>query len=61
VRLTESRTAERPRPDFEDLARSLHASYLSRWNRHDPAGLERLSRSIAETEPEAGQEKSSAA
>jgi len=26
---------------FEDLARSIHASYLDRWGRHDPAGLER--------------------
>jgi hypothetical protein len=25
------------------MARSLHASYLSRWSRHDPAGLERAS------------------
>ena len=34
---------ERVRPGFDDMARSLHASYLSRWNRHDPAGLERAS------------------
>ncbi len=34
---------ERIRPGFDDMARSLHASYLSRWNRHDPAGLERAS------------------
>ena len=26
---------------LEDLARTLHASYLNRWGRHDPAGLER--------------------
>jgi hypothetical protein len=26
---------------FEDFARSIHASYLDRWSRHDPAGLER--------------------
>jgi hypothetical protein len=26
---------------FEDLARAIHASYLDRWGRHDPAGLER--------------------
>ena len=29
------------RDGFEDLARSLHVSYLNRWGRHDPAGLER--------------------
>jgi len=29
------------RNGLEDLARSLHASYLDRWGRHDPAGLER--------------------
>ena len=34
---------------FEDLARSIHASYLDRWGRHDPAGLERqLDRSLEE-------------
>ena len=29
------------RNGLEELARSLHASYLDRWGRHDPAGLER--------------------
>jgi hypothetical protein len=29
------------RNGLEVLARSLHASYLDRWGRHDPAGLER--------------------
>jgi hypothetical protein len=24
----------------DDFARSVHASYLSRWMRHDPAALE---------------------
>jgi hypothetical protein len=34
---------------FEDLARSIHASYLDRWGRHDPAGLERqLDRNLEE-------------
>jgi len=33
--------AETVRPGFEDLARSLHVSYINRWGRHDPAGLER--------------------
>ncbi len=30
------------RAALEDMARSLHASYLQRWGRHDPAGLERV-------------------
>lgn len=30
------------RAALEDMARTLHASYLQRWGRHDPAGLERL-------------------
>lgn len=30
------------------MARTLHASYLSRWNRHDPAGLERAGKVEAE-------------
>jgi hypothetical protein len=29
------------RPAFDELARSLHASYLSRWSRHHVTGLER--------------------
>lgn len=54
---------ERPRPGFEEMARALHASYLDRWSRHDPAGLDRLAAIEAERrrqEP-AGKEKSSAA
>ncbi len=35
---------ERTRPGFDDMARTVHASYLSRWNRHDPAGLERAAK-----------------
>lgn len=35
------------RDALEDMARSLHAGYLQRWGRHDPAGLER-----AAAEPE---------
>ncbi len=27
--------------DFEEMARTLHASYLSRWSKHDPIGLVR--------------------
>jgi hypothetical protein len=51
---------ERERPGFDEMARSIHASYLSRWNRHDPAGLERAS---AESRPVRGErgERSSAA
>ncbi len=30
------------RAALEDMARTLHASYLQRWGRHDPAGLERV-------------------
>ena len=29
------------RDALEDMARSLHAGYMQRWGRHDPAGLER--------------------
>lgn len=29
------------RDELENMARSLHAGYLERWGRHDPAGLER--------------------
>jgi hypothetical protein len=29
------------RPALDELARSLHASFLDRWGRHDPAGFER--------------------
>ena len=28
-------------PRLDQLATALHASFLSRWGRHDPAGLER--------------------
>ena len=27
-----------PRRDVDDFTRSVHASYLNRWLRHDPAG-----------------------
>jgi hypothetical protein len=36
------------REGLEDLARSLHASYLNRWGRHDRAGLERQATEPAE-------------
>ena len=26
-------------PGFEQMARSIHGSYLRRWNRHDPRAL----------------------
>ena len=36
-----ARRAPATRPDVEDFTRSVHASYLSRWRRHDPSGLEK--------------------
>lgn len=30
----EDRAKPSTRPDFEDMARAVHASYLSRWARH---------------------------
>lgn len=43
--MTDERTGDADvktvRDGFEDLARSLHVSYINRWGRHDPAGLER--------------------
>ncbi len=44
------------RAALEDMARTLHASYLQRWGRHDPAGLER----VAGQEAEAGRSISAA-
>jgi hypothetical protein len=38
---------------FEDLARSIHASYLDRWGRHDPAGFERQLDRTLEAQEEA--------
>ena len=34
-----------PRRGVADFARSVHASYLSRWAKHDPDGMERVKRS----------------
>jgi hypothetical protein len=45
---------------FDQLARAIHASYLSRWDRHDPAGLKRASE-LAESLKEQSKERSSAA
>jgi hypothetical protein len=45
---------------FDQLARAIHASYLSRWDRHDPAGLRRASE-LAERLKEQSKERSSAA
>jgi hypothetical protein len=45
---------------FDQLARALHASYLSRWDRHDPAGLKRASK-LAEGLKEQSKERSPAA
>ena len=54
---------EKARPDFDDFARSLHASCLDRWNRHDPAALERLAKVEVQRRLQvaAGKEKTSAA
>jgi hypothetical protein len=51
---------ETVRNGFEDLARSLHVSYLNRWGRHDPAGLEREIETKTE-QPAAGGGRTSAA
>lgn len=38
------------RPQVDDFARSVHASYLSRWLRHNPSALdEALRQEVAET------------
>jgi hypothetical protein len=39
---------------LEDLARTLHASYLNRWGRHDPAGLERQTETTTDQGATAG-------
>jgi hypothetical protein len=38
---------DRRAPGVDDFARSVHASYLSRWLRHDPAALEDAAREEA--------------
>jgi hypothetical protein len=45
---------------FDQLARAIHASYLSRWNRHDPAGLKLASKQVEKLK-EQSKERSSAA
>jgi hypothetical protein len=56
--LTDERTGDADektvRDGFEDLARSLHVSYLNRWGRHDPAGLERQAETRTEQPAAAG-------
>ena len=56
--MTDERTGDADektvRDGFEDLARSLHVSYLNRWGRHDPAGLERQAESRTEQPAAAG-------
>lgn len=44
----------RARPALDELATSLHASFIARWGRHDPAGLER---EIAERRAEAAKRR----
>ena len=56
--MTDERTGDADvktvRDGFEDLARSLHVSYINRWGRHDPAGLERQIEARTEQPPAAG-------
>ena len=33
-------TRRQQQPGFEQMAQSIHGSYLRRWNRHDPRALE---------------------
>ena len=59
--MPEVRAPERPdRAGFDQLARAIHASYLSRWDRHDPMGLQRASE-LAERLKEQSEERTSAA
>jgi len=59
--MPEKRAARRPdRVGFDQLARAIHASYLNRWDRHDPKGLRRASE-LAEKLKEQSQERSPAA
>jgi hypothetical protein len=48
------------RAGFDQLARAIHASYLNRWDRHDPKGLQRASE-LAERLKEHSEERTSAA
>jgi hypothetical protein len=48
------------RVGFDHLARAIHASYLNRWDRHDPKGLKRASE-LAESLKEHSKERTSAA
>jgi hypothetical protein len=54
--------APRPpdRAGFDQLARAIHASYLSRWDRHDPKGLKRATQ-LAESLKEQSEERTPAA
>ena len=35
-----SQKAQRQQPGFEQMAKSIHGSYLRRWVRHDPRAAE---------------------
>jgi hypothetical protein len=59
--MPEKRARKRPeRAGFDQLARAIHASYLSRWGRHDPTGLKRASE-LAQSLKEQSEERSPAA
>ena len=59
--MPEKRARKRPqRAGFDQLARAIHASYLNRWDRHDPTGLKRASE-LAESLKEQSEERSPAA
>jgi hypothetical protein len=59
--MPEKRAPKRPeRAGFDQLARAIHASYLSRWDRHDPKGLKRAAE-LAQSLKEQSEERSPAA
>jgi len=59
--MPDKRAPSRPeRAGFDQLARAIHASYLSRWDRHDPKGLRRASE-LAESLKEQSKERTPAA
>ena len=47
--------------NVEDFTRSVHASYLSRWRRHDPTGLEKAAEPEAPVTPPAPRRKRTSA
>ena len=52
----------RPAPDkarsrVEEFAQSVHASYLSRWQSHDPDALDKMAREAAQEKSQGGRRK----